>query len=163
VFAALETHLGSQQVSRVIYGAILGLALTLGLERHPPGAGVVVATLFATAIAVGLAEIYSEVVGTETRTRTRIDRASLREIAADSAFVAFGITFPSVFFLLAAAGAVEIGTAFEMAKWSGLGLIGFYGFCAARLAGEPTWRALLYATAIALVGAFLIALKALLH
>src|SRR4051812_36692400 len=51
VFAALETHLGSQQVSRVIYGAILGLALTLGLERHPPGAGVVVATLFATAIA----------------------------------------------------------------------------------------------------------------
>src|SRR4051812_15295103 len=72
VFAALETHLGSQQVSRVIYGAILGLALTLGLERHPPGAGVVVATLFATAIAVGLAEIYSEVVGTETRTRNRI-------------------------------------------------------------------------------------------
>jgi hypothetical protein len=38
--------------------------------------------------------------------------------------VAFGISFPAVFFLLSVAGAVQVETAFELAKWSGLGLIG---------------------------------------
>ena len=32
---------------------------------------------------------------------------------------------------------MELDTAFRLAKWSGLGLIGFYGFAAARLAGAP--------------------------
>jgi hypothetical protein len=77
--------------------------------------------------------------------------------------VAFGISFPAVFFLLSVAGAVQVETAFELAKWSGLGLIGLYGFCAARLAGAGLPAALLQATAVALVGGFLIGLKALVH
>jgi hypothetical protein len=44
------------------------------------------------------------------------------------AAVAVGISFPAVFVLLSAAGAMQVETAFEVAKWSGLGLIGFYGF-----------------------------------
>ncbi len=58
---------------------------------------------------------------------------------------------------------MEVETAFEVAKWSGLALIGFYGFCAARLAGVGTLGALGQATAVALIGAFLIGLKALVH
>ena len=71
--------------------------------------------------------------------------------------------FPAVFFILAAADAMEVETAFTVAKWTGLGLIGFYGFCAARLAGAGLARALVHATAVALVGALLIGLKALIH
>jgi hypothetical protein len=34
----LAWHLRSRQVSRVIYGAIIGLALVVALEAHPPRA-----------------------------------------------------------------------------------------------------------------------------
>jgi hypothetical protein len=159
----VEDHLGSAQVSRVIYGSIIGLALVVAFEHDPPRPGVMVATLLATALAVGLAELYSEIVGTEVRTRRRVTRAHVGEIAADVGAVAFGIGFPAVFFLLSATGAIEVETAFTIAKWSGLGLIGIYGFTAARLAGAGLAAALAQAAAVALIGAFLIALKALIH
>jgi hypothetical protein len=68
-----------------------------------------------------------------------------------------------VFFILAAAGAIGEGSAFTIAKWSGVGLIWFYGFCAARLAGEGVLASALRGLAVGLIGAFLIALKAVLH
>ena len=160
---AIDAHLGSQQVSRVIYGSIIGLALILVLEAHPPGAGVVVGSLLATALAVAFAELYSEIIGTETRTRRRIKRAQVAHMLDDALAVAFGIAFPSVFFVVAALGAFEVETAFTLAKWSGLGLIGAYGFFAARFAGAGRIPALVHAFAVAGAGLVLIAVKALLH
>jgi hypothetical protein len=159
----VDDHLGSTQVSRVIYGSIIGLALVVALEHDPPRPAVMVGTLLATAVAVGLAELYSEIVGTEVRTRRPVARAHVGEITADVGAVAFGIGFPAVFFLLSVAGAMEVETAFALAKWSGLGLIALYGFSAARLAGAGLPAAVAQAAAVALIGAFLIALKALIH
>lgn len=159
----IESHLGSNQVSRVLYGTIIGLALVVALEHQPPRPAVMVSTLLGTAVAVGLAEFYSEIVGTEVRTRHRVDRSRVGEIATDVGAVTLGVSFPAVYFLLAAAGTMEVETAFEFAKWSGLALTGFYGYCAARLAGAGTLVALGQATAVALIGAFLILLKALVH
>ena len=160
---AIEAHLGTQQVARVIYGAIISMALVVSLQAHPPPPGVVAATLLATAAAVGLAEFYSEVVGSQTRTRRRVGREAAGEIFEDVAAVAFGIAFPAVFFLLAAAGVLEDGTAFTVAKWSGLGLISFYGFIAGRLAGAGVWVSALQALAVCVIGGVLIAFKALVH
>jgi hypothetical protein len=159
----IRSHLGSTQVARVIYGAIIGLALVVALEHDPPRGGVVVGTLVATGVAVGLAELYSEVVGTEVRTRRRVQLERMREIAADMAAVFIGISFPAVFFALSTVGAMELETAFEVAKWSGLGLIGFYGFCAARLSGMGMAGAVLQAAAVAAIGGILIGLKAVVH
>jgi hypothetical protein len=50
-----------------------------------------------------------------------------------------------------------------VAKWTGLGLIGVYGFAGARLSVAGLPAALLQATAVALIGAVLIALKTLVH
>jgi hypothetical protein len=160
---AIEAHLGSRQVARVIYGAIIGMALVVSLEHHPPRPGVMVGTLLATAAAVGLAELYSEVVGAETRNRRRVGRDQLREILDDVGAVAFGIAFPAVFFVLAAASVLEAHTAFSMAKWSGLGLISFYGFVAGWLAGAGRGASLLQALAVGVIGGALIAFKALVH
>jgi hypothetical protein len=159
----VEDHLGSNQVSRIIYGTIIGLALVVALEHQHPGSAAMVATLLGTAIAVGLAEMFSEIVGTEVRTRHRVNRRRLREITSDVGAVAFGVSFPALFFLLSAAGVLQVEAAFDVAKWSGLALTGFYGFCAARLADAGTLAALGQATAVALIGAFLIGLKALIH
>jgi hypothetical protein len=160
---AIKAHLGSRQVSRVIYGAIIGLALVVALEEHPPRPEVVAATILATAAAVGLAALYSEVVGTETQARRRIEREDLGHILGDAAAEALGVGLPAVFFILAAANWMEVETAFTVAKWSGLGLIGLYGFWGARLAGAGLPASLLQALAVGLIGGMLIALKALIH
>ena len=152
----LRVHLGSGHVSRVIYGAIIGLALVVALEHHPPPAGTVTGALVATAIAVGLAEIYAEMVG-------GVGTGHLRHSLEDAVAVAFGIAFPAVLFLMASAGWIELDTAFGLAKWTGLGLIGFYGFCGARLAGEGVRSSVVRALVVMAIGAALIAFKSLLH
>ena len=161
--AFIRAHLGSRQVSRVIYGAIIGLAVVVGLEHHPPPAHAVVATLLGTAMAVSLAEVYSEIVGTETRTHARVTPRRLHAIRDETVAVAFGVGFPAAFFAAAWIGLMEVDTAFTVAKWTGLGLIGFYGFAAARLAGAGVLRAGLQAVAVGSIGAILIGLKALVH
>jgi VIT1/CCC1 family predicted Fe2+/Mn2+ transporter len=159
----IKAHLGSRQVARVVYGAIIGLALIVALEKHPPAAGTMIASLMGTAVAVGLAELYAEIVGIETSERHRIRRDQLGELRDDSLAVAFGVAFPAIFFLLAVLGVLDDDTAFDLAKWTGLGLIGFYGFVAARYAGSPVTRALLQGAGAAAIGAALIAFKALVH
>jgi hypothetical protein len=161
---SIEAHLGSRQVSRVVYGAIIGLALVVALEDHPPTAGAMVGTLLGTALVVGLAEIYSEILGAETRNRRlRIQHEEMTAEVDEVVAVAFGIAFPALFFALAAAGAMEVDTAFQAAKWSGLGLIGFYGLCAARLGGAGWLTSLLHAVAVGVIGGLIIGLKALVH
>lgn len=159
----LMAHLDSRQVSRVVYGAIIGLAVIISLERHPPSTAGVIASLVATAVAVALAELFSEVVGAETRKRRRVRSAELHPLYADAAAVTFGITFPSVFFVLAAAGLMKEATAFTVAKWSGIGLTAFYGFCASRLAGRSLTGSALYGLCIGAIAGLLIGLKALVH
>ena len=159
----IEDHLGSRDVARVIYGAIIGLALVVALEDHPPSPGAAAATVVGTALAVGLAEAYSEIVGAEMRTRRKVHGASVRVLAIDAAAVTFGAAFPAVFFLLAAAGVMDTELAFTLSKWTGLGLIAVYGFLAARLSGSGLGGALVHAAAVGAVGGALIALKALVH
>jgi hypothetical protein len=77
--------------------------------------------------------------------------------------VTVGVAFPAVFFILAAAGLFDDDTAFTVAKWSGLGLIGVYGFVGARVSGASLPVSLLQGSGIALIGAFLITLKVLVH
>ena len=112
---------------------------------------------------MGLAELYSEIVGTETRTRHRIERGELADMADDALAVGFGVSFPAVFFVLAAFDAITLDQAFSIARWSGLGLIGFYGYAAGRLAGQRRLACLIQAGAVAAVAAALIVVKALLH
>ena len=160
---SLQAHLGSRQVGKVVYGSIIGLALVVALEKHPPVAWVMAVWLLGTALAVGLAEVYSEVVGAETSTRQPVTRPQFRHMAEDAAAVGFGVAFPAVFFVLSALGLCQVDTAFTVAKWSGLGLIGFYGYWAARFAGAAPHNALLKGAIVALIGAGLIGLKALVH
>ena len=124
VWRTVEEHLATAQVARVLYGAIIGLALIVTLEHHPPDPGVVAASLVATGLAVAFAEFYSDFIGTQTRLRHTVERHHVRHIVTDAAAVFIGIVFPAVFFVLAGFGWIESQTAFTAAKWSGLGLIG---------------------------------------
>jgi hypothetical protein len=159
----IAEHLSSDQVARVIYGAIVGLALVVALEPHPPPAATVGAILVTTAIAVALAELYSDVVGTRIRIRGPLGKERRREAGGEVVAVAAGTAFPVVFFILAAADAIELDTAFDLAKWSGLGLIGCYGYAAGRLSGADVGRSLLHALAVGAIGAAVILVKSVVH
>jgi hypothetical protein len=164
VHPAIEAHLGSHQVSRVVYGSIVGLALVLAFDVHDAEPGPVAATLAGTAIAIGLAELYSELLGERMRLRrTHLLEGQVREIVKDAAAVMFGIAFPALFFVLAAAGVMELDTAYRAARWTGLGLITVYGFVAARLAGAGLGRSIVQAVVVGAIAGALIALKSLLH
>jgi hypothetical protein len=126
-----------------------------------PGAMAVL--LVATAVTVGLAELYSEAVSLEARTRARLDRRELRSVAGESIAVVVGAGSPAIFFVLAALGAFDVDLAFALAKWSGLALICAYAFVAARLAGASLPRCLIHAGALGLLAGALIAVKAVLH
>jgi hypothetical protein len=150
-------------VTRVIYGSVIGLAVIVALQAHPPTAGQTAAAVLGTALAVGLAEVYSEMIGIEARTRRPVRRAQLRVVALEALAVVFGAGFPAVFFVLAAAGAFDDDLAFKLSKWTGLGLICAYGYVAGRLSGSGVGRALLHAAAVGAIGGLLIGLKALVH
>jgi hypothetical protein len=49
----------------------------------------------------------SEIMGTETRTRARVERQQIVDMFDEVGAVAFGIAFPCAFFLLAAVGASD--------------------------------------------------------
>jgi hypothetical protein len=159
----IESHLGSRDVARVIYGAIVGLAVVVVLEDHPPGAGAVAAALAATALAVGLAELYSEVVATEARTRRQLRVVQVRVFALDAMAVFVGAGFPALFFVAASLGWLELDVAFTLAKWTGLALICAYGYLGARLSGSRRGIAIVEALAVGAIGGILIGLKALVH
>ncbi len=163
VRSRLEAHLGSRQVARVTYGAIIGLALIVALQAHPPGPGTVAGLILATGIAVGFADVYSEVIGVEVSEHHRVRRDQVAQMAQEASAVGFGVGFPALFFVLAAVHLLEEGTAFTIARWTGLGLIGLYGFLAARFAGAPVHRAVWRAAVVTAIGAALIAVKSLLH
>src|SRR4051812_1536155 len=115
---SVEAHLGSPDVAHIIYGAIIGLALVEALAKHPPPSGAVAATLFGSAIAVGLAEAYSELVAADARTHRPADRGRLRLVARESSAVVFGAGFPAAFFVLAAARVIPPAAALPPPEWA---------------------------------------------
>src|SRR4051794_39230097 len=118
--ASIESHLGSRDVSRVLYGTIVGLALVLALEGDAHDPGQTAGFILATAVVIGLAELFSEAISLEARTRTRLGRAHLGPLARDAVAVVVGAGFPALFFVLAALGVMTEQTAFRLAKWSGV-------------------------------------------
>ena len=159
----LESHLGSQHVTRVVYGSVIGLALVVALEKHPPSATQTAGALIGTAIAVGLADLYSDIVGTEARTRARVGAHHVREMIGAAGAVVLGAAFPALFFIASAVGLLELDQAFTWSKWTGLALLGTYGYLAAKLSGSSTLAALGHAALVGAIGGLLIGLKALLH
>ena len=160
----IEDHLGSQQVARVVYGAIIGMALIVVLEHHPPSAGVTTATLFATAVAVALAELYSDWIGHVLKHRTRFppqgtDRDRQRR-RARSRSGSCSRTSSSCWPRSACSSSTRRSPS---PNGPGSALITFYGYAAGRLSGESRKRAALQALAVTAIGVALIGFKALVH
>lgn len=153
----------AQRAARAVYGSIIALAVIVALEQADAPAREVIAAVAGSVVAAMLAEGYAEYIAAVIRERRHPSRSEIRDTAADVVAGTLAALVAMVPFILAALGAIELETAYDIAPWLGLGVIGGYALLANRIAGlSRTHSAIVTAVAIA-IGLALIAIKTLTH
>jgi hypothetical protein len=151
VNAARATH--------AVYGSIVVLAVVTGLDEASATAREAVVAIVGAAAAVGLAEIYADVIGTTFRERRAPTHAEWTEFAIDVAFGFGTALLPAAFFLLALADVLGLRDAFTIAEWSGVAVLWVYVFAAGRTAGLGLPHSLVWAIGLTVCGVGLVELK----
>jgi hypothetical protein len=151
------------RAARAVYGTIIAVAVIVVLDDgHTEADEAIIAVLGAT-IAASLAETYADYLATVIRQRRHLARPELVQAATDSALGTLAALLTLAPFILVELGWIETQTAFDLAPWIGLALIGGYSLFANRIAGLPTRRSMLITASMLAIGLILIALKSLAH
>jgi hypothetical protein len=159
----VHLHRIAERAARAVYGTIIALAVIATLEGGGAAAGEVVAAVIGGVVAAQLAELYAQYLAGVIRERRHPPASEMRRAAGDSAAGTLGALVTVVPFVLSAAGVIELETAFDIAFWAGLGVLGAYTLLANRLAGLSGMRNAIACAAVLAIGLALIALKALVH
>jgi hypothetical protein len=153
----------AQRAARAVYGSIIALAVIVVLDEASAEADEVIAAVIGSVIAATLAEQYAEYIAHVIRERRHLTRPEIVQQAKDGAagaLAALAALFP---FLAVEVDLIELPTAYEIAPWLGLGVIGFYSLLANREAGLRGGTNVAV-TAVALaIGASLIVIKTVTH
>jgi hypothetical protein len=154
-----EQHRG-ERAAHAIYGSIIVLAVIVAEEDTAIDSGEVIASVLSVAVVTALAEMYADYIGGTIRA-ARHPTAGERGVAFGNIAAGFLTAIvPVVYFVLSAAGAMRLETAFDAAIWTGVGVLGAYAVVANRLAGFSVARSLLTGLGFTVLGASLVALKA---
>jgi hypothetical protein len=153
----------AQRAARAVYGSIVALAVIVVLDKANAEADEVIAAVIGSVIAATLAEQYAEYIGHVIRERRHLTGAELRQQAWDGAAGALAALVPLIPFVLVEADVIEVRTAYDIAPWLGLGVIGGYSLLANREAGVSGARNIVVTGMALAVGASLILIKAVTH
>jgi drug/metabolite transporter (DMT)-like permease len=151
------------RAARAVYGTIIALAVIVVLDDGHTEADEVIAAVLGATIAASMAETYADYLGAVIRQRRHLSREELRQAATDSALGTLAALLTLLPFVAVELGWIETQTAFDIAPWIGLALIGGYSLFANRIAGLPMSRAALITASMIAIGLVLIALKSLTH
>jgi hypothetical protein len=151
------------RATHAVYGSMIVLAVLSGLDEASATARESLVTIVGLAIAVGLSQIYADVIGSTFRLARQLTHHEWLEISADVAFGFGAALVPAIFFVLALLGAMSLGNAFVVAEWTGVAVIWFYVFTAARAAGLKLGRALVWSLALTACAVGIVELKLLAH
>ena len=149
------------RASHAVYGSIVVLAVVTGLDEASASAREAFVATVGAAVAVVLAEIYADMIGTTIRERRPPNRLEWHEFVIDVAFGFGAACVPAFFFLLARLDAMSVRTAFTAAEWTGVGVLWLYGLVASRAAGQGLVRAVVWAGILTGCGIGLVELKKL--
>ena len=149
------------RATHAVYGSIVVLAVVTGLDEASASAREAFWATVGAAIAVVLAEIYADMIGTTIRERRPPNRAEWQEFVIDVGFGFTAACFPAFFFLLSLLGALQLRHAFTIAEWAGVGVLSLYVLVATRAAGLGLGRALAWTGALTGCGIGLVELKKL--
>ncbi len=149
-----------ERAAHAIYGSIIVLALIVVEDGSSVKAGEMIAEVISAALITALAELYADYIGATIRARRHPTEAERRLYLGDIAIGFLTALIPVVYFVLAALDAIKLDVAFDAAIWTGVGIIGVYAMVANRLAGFTLARSVLVGLGFTLLGASLVALKA---
>jgi hypothetical protein len=142
---------------------VIVLAVVVALDDTAVSGGDALASIVGAAVATVLAELYAEYLGDTIREGRRPTRAEERAVIRNVTVGFVAAILPAAFFVLALLDVIELNTAFTIATWTGLGIVGTYAFAANRLAGLTVVSSLLSGTGFVVIGAILIAIKSVVH
>jgi hypothetical protein len=121
------------------------------------------AAVYGALVAVVLAELYADYIGTMIGTGRRPTRSEVHEAVATAATGLIATAPPILLLVLGVVGVMRLETSFTAAKWAGAAVLAFYAVYASRRAGLSAGRTVLAATIFAAVGVGLVALKHFAH
>jgi hypothetical protein len=153
----------AQRAARAVYGSIVALAVIVVLDKANAEADEVIAAVIGSVIAATLAEQYAEYIGHVIRERRHLTGPEVRQQVWDGAAGALAALVPLIPFVLVEVDVIEVRTAYEIAPWLGLGVIGGYSLLANRQAGVSGARNIVVTGMALAVGASLILIKAVTH
>ena len=151
-----------ERAAHAIYGLIIVLAVLVAEADTGIATREAIGSVIGAAVVTAMAELYADYIGATIgahRHLTKRERGfEVRNITAGflTALV------PAIFFVLSAAGAIDLESAFDAAIWTGVGLLGAYAVVANRLADIPLGRSLLIGVGFTALGASLVFLKVVL-
>jgi VIT1/CCC1 family predicted Fe2+/Mn2+ transporter len=152
-------NIDGHRVAKTIYGTIIILVVIVTLQDHPPSPQGTIATVVLTGLGVALAEFYSEFIGISIKKQHLLDKTERRHILKDVSAVMTGAWLPLPFVILAWAGVINLNLAIELAKWTMVGVLLFYGYVASRLSGNSHPKSFMYAIMASLIGIFVVLFK----
>lgn len=151
-----------ERAAHAIYALIVVLAVMIAEADTGISAREAIGSAIGAAFVTATAELYADYVGAMIGARRHLTeherRFEIRNITAG--FVT--ALLPVGFLILAAAGAIDLESAFDAAIWTGVGLLGAYAVVANRVAGLPLGRSLLIGAGFTALGASLVLLKVVL-
>lgn len=131
-----KSLIGSRS-SKAVYGLILITVVLIGLERHATDSMEVALKVLLAAIAIVIAEIYSEYLGEKIKRKKALSKREHKEISHDASAIFAVSLYPALIFLISALGLYSIEVAFKIAYTLSLIGLGAFGYIASMYAGDP--------------------------
>ena len=153
----------AQRAARAVYGSIVALAVIVYLEAAKSEADEVIAAVIGSVVAATLAEQYAEYIAHVIRERRHLERAEIVQQVGDGAAGMLASLVTLVPFLLVELDVIELPTAYDIAPWLGLGVIGGYALLANREAGISRAGNIVITGLALAVGVTLIVIKSITH
>ncbi len=153
----------AERFARAIYGTIIITALLLPLEDHGATADEVVGAVLGSAFVLFLAHAYATSLGRGVATRRATRLSDLGAILVDNLPLLFAAVAPALIFVLAAAGAISLHTAFRAGIGYGIVSLFALGFIFGRMAHHRLSDGLVRGFGAAGLGAAIILLEAALE
>lgn len=156
----IQKYYGNDRASKVVYGTILIYAYLISqhYSNHFTAVSLMVGTFFA-ALAIVIAEIYSEIIGKTIKQKKPLTKQQRSEIAQDSFAIISVSLWPSFIFLLSYLGLVTTQVAFNISYVFLITTLIVFSYWASRLSGFSVKRSVLTALIISAIGVSVVFIK----
>ena len=155
-----ERYYNSDRATKTIYGAILIFAFLIGQYHNTNNSAlpVVFGTFFA-AVAIVLAEIYSEILGKTIKHKRKLSKNDRHELVNDSLAIISISFWPSGIFMLSYLGLYDTNTAFIISYALLISVLFISSYLANRLSNFSKYKSLLTAILVSFLGVIVVVVK----